>query len=219
MVVPNGVDAASFLKLETQTLNFVKQLDLFEAAPLLLLPVRITPRKNIELALHVLAVLRRKNPRAALVVTGPLGPHNPANVKYFERLTKLRAELGLIGSAHFLAELTDSYLPDAVIADFYRLADALFMPSREEGFGIPILEAGLAGVPIFCSNIEPLQKLGGEQALYFSPDAEPEKVAALIVDHLDSLLSFKLRTRVRMKYTWEGIYMNIIAPILENRQP
>ena len=219
MVVSNGVDAASFLKLETQTLNFVKQLDLFEAAPLLLLPVRITPRKNIELALHVLAVLRRKNPRAALVVTGPLGPHNPANVKYFERLTKLRAELCLIGSAHFLAELTDSYLPDAVIADFYRLADALFMPSREEGFGIPVLEAGLAGIPVFCSDIEPLRKLGREQALYFSPDAKPEEVAALIINHLDSQLSFKLRTRVRMKYTWEGIYMNIIAPILENRQP
>ncbi|MCL4530426.1 MAG: glycosyltransferase, partial [Chloroflexi bacterium] len=58
MVVPNGVDAASFLKLETQTLDFVKQLNLFEAALLLLLPVRITPRKNIELALRVLAVLR-----------------------------------------------------------------------------------------------------------------------------------------------------------------
>ncbi len=217
MVVPNGVDAASFLKLEVQTLGFVKQLNLFEAAPLLLLPVRITPRKNIELTLRVLAVIRKQNPRATLVVTGPLGPHNPANVKYFERLTALRAELGLIGSAHFLAELTDKYLPDAVIADFYRFADALFMPSREEGFGIPILEAGLAGIPVFCSDIEPLRKLGGEQALYFSPDADPKEVAAFIINYLDSLSSFKLRARVRMRYTWEGIYTNIIAPILESR--
>ena len=216
-VVPNGVDAARFLKLEDQTLGFVKQLNLFEAAPLLLLPVRITPRKNIELALRALAVLREKNPRAKLIVTGPLGPHNPANVKYFERLTKLRAELGLIGLAHFLVELTDQYLPDAVIADFYRLADALFMPSREEGFGIPILEAGLAGIPVFCSDIEPLRKLGSEQALYFSPDSEPKEVAALINNHLNSQLSFKLRARVRMRYTWEGIYMNIIAPLLGNR--
>ena len=216
-VMPNGVDAAGFLKLETQTLGFVKQLNLFEAAPILLLPVRITPRKNIELALRVLAVLRKQNPRAALVVTGPLGPHNPANIKYFERLTALRTELGLIESAHFLAELTDEYLPDAVIADFYRFVDALFMPSREEGFGIPILEAGLAGIPVFCSDIEPLRKLGGEQALYFSPDAEPEEVAALVVNHLDSLLSFKLRSRVRMRYTWEGIYTDMIAPLLESR--
>lgn len=214
-VVPNGVDAASFLKLETQTLGFVKQLNLFEVSPLLLLPVRITPRKNIELALRALAVIRKHNPRAALVVTGPLGPHNPANVKYFERLTVLRAELGLIGSAHFLAELTDQYLPDAVIADFYRFADALFMPSREEGFGIPVLEAGLAGIPVFCSDIGPLRKLGGEDALYFSPDAGPEEVAALVINHLDSLLSFKLRARVRMKYTWDGIYTNMIAPMLE----
>jgi len=214
-VVPNGVDAPSFLKLEAETLQFVKQLNLFEAAPLLLLPVRITPRKNIELALRVLAVIREQAPQAALVVTGPLGPHDPANVTYFKKLIALRAGLGLAGSAHFLAELSDEHLSDAVIADFYRLADALFMPSREEGFGIPILEAGLAGIPVFCSDIEPLRKLGGEQALYFTPDAGLEATAALVVGHLESLLSYKLRVRVRTGYSWNGIYTNLIAPLLE----
>ena len=57
-VVPNGLDIARFLKLEAQTVEFIEKLDLLAAAPLLLLPVRITPRKNIELALGVLAVLR-----------------------------------------------------------------------------------------------------------------------------------------------------------------
>src|SRR5689334_22787025 len=52
-VIPNGVDVSSFHKLEEQTREFVKQKDLLRASPLLLLPVRITPRKNIELALRV----------------------------------------------------------------------------------------------------------------------------------------------------------------------
>ena len=56
-VVPNGVDVARFHKLEKQTREYVKQLDLLNASPLLLLPVRITPRKNIELALRVCASL------------------------------------------------------------------------------------------------------------------------------------------------------------------
>ena len=56
-VIPNGVDVARFHKLEKQTREYVKQLDLSHASPLLLLPVRITPRKNIELALHVCANL------------------------------------------------------------------------------------------------------------------------------------------------------------------
>ena len=213
-VIPNGVDVQSFHKLEEQTCAYVNRLDLLNASPLLLLPVRITPRKNIELALRVCAKLLPHFPDTKLVVTGPLGPHNPANVNYMELLTSLRTELGLEGVVHFLAELTDEYVPDEVISDFYHLADALFMPSREEGFGIPILEAGLAGLPIFCSDIPPLRSLGGSNATYFSPDADPIVLANRIVNHLAFDSVFRLRTRVRREFSWEGIYARQIEPLL-----
>jgi glycosyltransferase involved in cell wall biosynthesis len=209
------VDTAEFLKLTAQTRALIAPLDLLSAAPLLLLPVRVTPRKNIELALQTLAVLRTEFPGAQLVVTGPLGPHNPANVEYFARLTALRAALGLVGVAHFFAELTADYLPDAVIADCYRLADALFFPSREEGFGIPILEAGLAGLPVFCADIPPLRELGGAEVTYFSPEAEPATVAAAVAARLHTDPVYALRVRVRQHYTWERIYTAHLAPLLE----
>ncbi|HEY3474293.1 MAG TPA: glycosyltransferase family 4 protein, partial [Anaerolineales bacterium] len=110
-VIPNGVDVASFHKLEHQSREFIEQLDLLGASPLLLLPVRVTPRKNIELALHVCAKLLPHFPDTKLVITGPLGPHNPANVSYLEKLTALRSELHLGNVIHFLAELTSEYLP------------------------------------------------------------------------------------------------------------
>jgi glycosyltransferase involved in cell wall biosynthesis len=181
---------------------------------LLLLPVRITPRKNIELALRVCANLVPHFPDTKLVVTGPLGPHNPANISYFEKLVALRKELGLEGSVHFLAELAEDFIPDAVIFDFYHLADALFMPSIEEGFGIPILEAGLAGLPIFCSDIPPLRSLGSSNVTYFSPGADPAELANRIVNHLGFNPVFRMRTRVRREYSWEGIYAGAIAPLL-----
>ncbi len=213
-VIPNGVDVAAFHKLETQTREYVKRLDLLQATPLLLLPVRITPRKNIELALHVCANLKQHFPDMKLVVTGPLGPHNPANVKYFEKLLAVRAQLSVENSACFLAELTSEYIPDEVISDFYHLADALFLPSREEGFGIPILEAGFAGLPIFCSDIPTLRRLGGAHATYFSPDADPHKLADTIADHLSSNPVFRMRSDVHSRYTWERIYAQKIAPLL-----
>ena len=213
-VVPNGVDIGKFHKLEEQTHVYVRQLKLLDASPLLLLPVRITPRKNVELALQVLANLKQYFPDAKLVVTGPLGPHNPANAEYFKKLTALRQALGLFHSAYFLAELADGYIPDEVIADFYQLADALFLPSREEGFGIPILEAGLAGLPIFCSDIPPLRSLGGIYATYFSPDADSRELAKLIADQLSSNPVFRLRADLRRQYTWERIYTEKIAPLL-----
>ncbi len=213
-MIPNGVDVARFHKFEKQTREYMKQLDLLHATPLLLLPVRITPRKNIELALRVCANLKQNFPDIRLVVTGPLGPHNPANVKYFDRLIALREELGLVNSAGFLAEWTTEFIPDEVISDFYHLADALILPSREEGFGIPILEAGLAGLPIFCSDIPPLRSLGGAHATYFSPNVDPHELANTIVDQLSSERAFQLRGVVRRHYTWERIYAQNIAPLL-----
>jgi glycosyltransferase involved in cell wall biosynthesis len=214
-VVPNGIDIQSFLKLEQSTIELTCQLNILAANPLLLLPVRITRRKNIELALRTLAALRKEFNRAALVVTGPLGPHNPANSTYFEQLLALRSELGLTGHAHLLAELSEDYLPDEIIADLYRLADALFFPSREEGFGIPILEAGLARLPVFCADIPPLRKLGGEWAVYFSPDADPEDLARLITGRLTADPAVRLRKQVQESYTWERIYTEQIAPVLD----
>lgn len=213
-VIPNGVDMRAFHKLEEQTRDYVTRLDLLNAAPLLLLPVRITPRKNIELALRVCANLLKYFPHIKLVVTGPLGPHNPANVDYFDRLAALRKELGLENIVCFLAELTTEYIPDRVISDFYHLSDVLFLPSREEGFGIPILEAGLAGLPIFCADIAPLRGLGGSDVSYFSPDADPVELANRIVNHLSFDPVFRLRTRVRKQYSWEPIYARQIAPLL-----
>ena len=221
-VVPSGLDVAEFLKLEPQTAGLVHKLRLLEAAPLLLLPVRITRRKNIELALRTLAAMRDVMPQATLVVTGPPGPHNPSNQIYFEDLKRLRAELGLTPTtsesgpvAHFLAEILDTYLPDAVIGDLYRLADALFLTSREEGFGIPALEAGLVGLPVFCADIPALREITGDWVTRFTADADPAVLADLLSTRLQNDPVFQLRRRVRQTYTWEQIYVKCIAPLLE----
>jgi glycosyltransferase involved in cell wall biosynthesis len=213
-VIPNGIDLPRFHKLETRTREFLKQLDLLQASPLLLLPVRITTRKNIELAIRVCTALIEKFPETKLVITGPLGPHNPANIEYFEKLLALRKELGLAHVVRFLTELTSEFVPDEVIFDFYHLADALFLPSYEEGFGIPVLEAGLANLPVFCSDIPPLRNLGGMDAIYFSPDEDPGAIAETLAHQLSSNPVFRLRSRVREGYTWEGIYTRHIAPLL-----
>jgi len=213
-VIPNGVDAARFYKLESQTQTLLEQTHLLDAAPILLLPVRVTPRKNIELALHTLLELRKHIPQAALVVTGPLGPHNVDNLKYFELLTSLRAQLGLQDSAHFLAELVNSFLPDEVIGDFYRIADALFLPSREEGFGIPLIETAFSHLPAFCADIPSLRELGLSDAAFFSPDEDPMKIASRLAEYFKSSLSARLAMRVRSSFRWEAIYHQHIAPIL-----
>ena len=121
--------------------------------------------------------------------------------------------------ARFLAELTTEPLPDAVIADCYRLADALFLPSREEGFGISLLEAGLAHRPVFCADLPALRELGDASASFFPPDEEPAKVAALISDRLRNDPVFRMAVKTRREFDWDRIYRGRIEPLLESLFP
>jgi len=214
-VIPNGVDINAYFKFERKTIELMERLGLLDADPLFLLPVRLTPRKNIELALKIMTEVRRDFPNAMLLVTGPEGPHNPRNKKYKALLLSMRDELKLKGTVHFLAEVTDEFLPDAVIADFYHITDALLFPSREEGFGIPVIEAAFSKVPVFCADIPVLHELAGQNVTYFDPDANPPDVAEQIKVRLEAEVTSRWGRRAKHGYTWNQIYSRHIKPLLE----
>jgi len=219
-VVPPGIDVAELQAWTPLTRRIVNAFRLLDADLVLLLPTRITRRKNIGLALGTLAELRRSTGLdARLLVTGPPGPHNPANSAYLQDLLALRGELGLLEAAHFVYALEGEQSPlvpdDASMACLYALADALLFPSQEEGFGIPMLEASLARAPIFCSDIPALRETGGAEAHYFLADANPTSVASLIEQYLLTDHAFRLRRRARSAYRWERILQKHIIPLIE----
>ncbi|HSV85345.1 MAG TPA: glycosyltransferase family 4 protein, partial [Levilinea sp.] len=215
-VIQAGLDVSDFLQLHPRTMALIEAMDLAFSAPILLTPVRVTRRKNIEQAIAALAELRKDMPEAALIVTGPPGRHSPSNQQYFKQLQQLRRDLKVKKAVHLLGEMYPEGLAEETVADLYRVADALLMPSREEGFGIPVLEAGISRMPIFCSNIPQLRALAGEYATCFSPDEDPARVARLIVQRLRSDPLYQMRVKVRKEYTWEAVYQNQIVPLLES---
>lgn len=220
-VIPPGVDVYQFLNLSPLTQLIVNRLNLLNAVPLILLPARITRRKNIEFAIQVIASLKQFYPQVALVITGPPGPHNPKNIAYLESLRALRKELGIDKNIHFLYEFGDNdqtlNLPDEVIADFYRLSDLLLFPSQREGFGIPILEAGLARMPIFASDIPPVHESSAGSANLFDPNGDPKEVATSVQAYLESDRTYRLRKQVMGQFTWQSILNNRIIPLIENK--
>lgn len=221
VVVPPGVDPARFFHWTPTTERLVGQLNLLDADGLLLVPARLTRRKNIALALRILAELRRQSGRdMRLIVTGPPGPHNPTNRGYLGELLDLRSTLSLDDSAHFIYTCDDPPLipDDNTMANLYHLADALLFPSIQEGFGIPVLEAGFVGLPVFCAAIPPLQAIGHNDAIYFDPLNEPAAhIAARIAATLDSYLPARLRVRVRQTYRWDSLIRNQLVPLLEEQ--
>jgi glycosyltransferase involved in cell wall biosynthesis len=55
-------------------------------------------------------------------------------------------------------------------------AAALALPSLEEGFGLPIIEAMSLGCPVVCSDIEIFREVGDNAALYFDPSSPNDLV-------------------------------------------
>jgi len=212
-IINPGIDIADFLKLELPTRHLMEQLNLLNADPLILLPARITRRKNIEFAVRVVAELSGKKDRAALLVTGPPGPHNPKNIAYLESLQRLRKELNVMDRVHFLYEII-TIVTDNMIADLYQLSDLLLFPSRREGFGIPIIEAGMARLPVFAADIPPMNETGYGSAGFFNPDGNPAEIANAICAYFDTDQAYRFRKHVLSQYTWESILKNHLIPLV-----
>jgi mannosylglucosylglycerate synthase len=214
-VVPNGADTSRMWGVDQRTAERIARLGLPQADPLLLVPSRITPRKNIELALCVVAEMRRRGRPAAVLVTGPADPHHPDGDAYVERLLALRRSLSLEDAARFLSTEAAGPPTDAMMRGLYHLADALFLPSREEGFGIPIVEAALCRLPIACTGLPTLRRLAGDAAVYFGADDDPARVADGLLRLVDADPVGRLAHRIRAEYGWAAIYRERIAPLID----
>ena len=68
---------------------------------------------------------------------------------------------------------------DGELAALLAGARALLLPTLAEGFGIPVIEALAAGVPVLCSDIAVLREVGGVAPEYLPPD-NPAAWAAMI---------------------------------------
>ncbi|NJL55385.1 glycosyltransferase [bacterium] len=223
VVAVPGVDPAEFYHWTPTTAYITETLNLLDADGLLLLPARLTRRKNVAFGLRVLKALRQISGRDfRLIVTGPPGPHNPTNPGYLGELLALRDELHLNESAHFLYALgegSEPLVPDnSTIANLYHMADALFFPSLQEGFGIPVVEAGFAGLPVFCADIPPFHSTGQSDVHYFDPRSENiAHIAGQILDALETDKGYRLRVRMRQQYRWSSLIRDVVVPLVEQR--
>ena len=109
-------------------------------------------------------------------------------------------EVGVADSVTFTGEVTD----DQMVA-LHQVATLAIMPSTEEGFGLPVLEAAACGCPVIVSNISSLPEVLSERAAEFDPYdaasiARAVERALTDEDHRDVLLAAGRRAVER--WTW-----------------
>jgi glycosyltransferase involved in cell wall biosynthesis len=158
-------------------------------------------------------IAQRREPRDYLLCVSTTHPH-----KNLERLLRVHAQMKnapkliLTGVRGFAAKEIESlagasvqiagWVPREQLHEFYRAALGLIYPSTFEGFGLPVLEAMAAAVPVACSDIPPLREIAQSTVHFFDPFSDREIRDALLL-LASGRISTDAAQRRAAQFTWE----------------
>lgn len=166
--------------------------------PMLLFVGRLQPLKGVDVAVEALAALGRDD--ASLYVVG--GSSGAEGDSYVESVHRLIDRLGLRSRVHFVPPQ-----PHHILSTYYRAADAVWVPSRSESFGLVALEAAACGVPVVANAVGGLVSLVEHDSTGFLvPGRDPELFARQTADLLrDEARRNKMANaaaELGRRYTW-----------------
>ena len=143
-------------------------------APYVLLVAGDDPRKNIAGFTRAFCQWHRPGDPTALKIVCHI---NDAT----------RNALTAIAVAHDCADVVQilGYVSDAALAGLVKGAAFAAMPSLDEGFGLPVLEALACGIPVVSADIPASREIGGDLLYYFDPEDTGSMLAAIAACNAD----------------------------------
>lgn len=115
---------------------------------------------------------RRKHP---LIVVGS----KTVEPEYLSEVESLARELGVAENVSLVGRASET-----AVRSYYSNAHLFVFPSLIEAFGLPVLEAMAAGVPVAASANASIPEVGGDAAVYFDPE-DPDQMSVVIERALD----------------------------------
>ena len=155
--------------------------------------------KNLPMLLEAFKMVRQTHPKAQLVIAGD-DPRHP-EVR--------QAAAGLPEGSVVLP----GRLPESAVPDLYRGAAVVVLPSKAEGFGLPVIEAMACGVPVICSDLPVLRELADGVAMFCDPN-DPAAFARAIAQILDAPSTTRARQlgiERAKSFTWERSARQTVA--------
>jgi len=217
-VVPNGIDIKSFLNLSGPIWKLAQDKKLFDADLVMFFPSRILKRKNYELGIKVVKEFKKMGKNCKFLITASPDPHNPEASRYSNYIHQLSRKLKVEEDIIFIQDLKEEYalkMDSQEIKNLYSICDLLLLTSSQEGFGIPLLEAGAMKLPIVCSNIEPLSEILDDFTLKFDLKDSPSLIAQRILEYINHQPTFFMFKKVVRNYSWDTIYRNYLKNIIK----
>lgn len=158
---------------------------------------RLVEEKNIELLIEAFAKLHTRHTNTALIIVGygHLG----------SMLSEKAKSLGVSKAVLFAGKQLNA-------SEWMQKFDAFILASKTEGFGLVLLEAMRAGLPIIASDVDAIPEvLSNRGGLLFNPESATElteKMSLILKSEIRSLLVKKSRARLQ-KFTITQSEMNV----------
>lgn len=151
-VVSHGVEQVFEKPLDNESASKGKRF--------ILVVSEVLEHKNLSRLLEAYCnLVRSTNPDVHLVIAGTISSKN-----LHQSLVGFLARQGLSQQVKFLG-----YVPRNELDILYQQAELLAFPSLGETFGLPLVEAMAAGLPVVTSNITVMPEICGDAASYFDP--------------------------------------------------
>jgi glycosyltransferase involved in cell wall biosynthesis len=190
-LIPNGIDTRPFTTITDGALAAARRRYGLPQRFILTVGAH-RPHKNHGVLLRALAAMPAD---VSLVIVGYFDPN------FRDKLPARIAELGLESRVRLVPEVAEEALPAV-----YRAASVFAFPSVVEGFGLPVLEAMAAGVPVVASAIPALAEVCGSAALLVPPDdaaSWASAMSAVLEDEAAAAGMIAAGTALAAAATWE----------------
>ncbi len=207
-LAPNAVDPAGFIGSALRPpADVLARHDI--SHPFLLYLGRLEAKKNVANLVRAFGRLHARpgiDPALTLVLAGAPG----------HGIGEIEEALSTLGPSAPVRRL--GYIEEADLPSLLAGASALLLPSRYEGFGIPILQAHAAGTPVVGSDRGSIPEVAGDAALLVDPE-DPDAIADAVQRLLDDpALGLRLREAGRLnlrRYRWDDSASSVVQNIRE----
>lgn len=215
VVIPNGLNIKKFLEIDDLIWEIFDQYGLMKSFPLILSPVNILERKNLDYCIEIIFHLKKIYPNIKYIITGKPSKHR-STTEYFDYLKKKIEKLSLKENVMFFNDFLNRALVRSEIHDLYQISDLVFFFSKSENFGLPLIEASITKTPIFVSDLKVFKEIGHELVTYIDyKNTLPENAAKIIAEYLKNSNLIKINQLVRAQYDLKTILKEKFIPLLE----
>jgi glycosyltransferase involved in cell wall biosynthesis len=211
-VVPNGVDLSCFNRKVDA--SFMREELGIGDEPLVVTALRLIKGKSPELLISAFAMVLKVIPNAKLVIAG--------SGQEEDNLSRQIKDLNITNSVFMVGKL-----PKEKVAQLMAAANVFVLPSKMESFGLTLLEASAAGVPVVCANAGGVPEVfqDGFNGLLYPPGDDDAMAKAIIRLLQDSKLAHKISVNAvdtANQFTWERTAeqtLQVYKEVLQEKTP